>query len=324
MMSDENYKNYYKDFTEKALKDIEKGVSELRDSEKFKEHLKFSSRFPHYSVNNQILIAIQRPEASAVMSYTGWKAVGRYPVEGSKGIKIFSPAPYKVQVEERQQDGTVKEKEVTKMGFKVAHVFDISDTAGKDIPEIAHRLEGNDVDQKLMNALLKASPVPVKFEPVYGSANGFYSIYKQEIVVDNTNDLRHQFHTLAHEIGHAILDTKGVDKDKTRAEKETEAEAIAYIIVCRYLGKKMTAEDAGQYTFGYLASWGDDKLTELKDCMQVIRREAMELIDKVDTILAEQTKAAEKAVDKQMQSPQTVIQEHEQIVADRPSFGMRM
>ena len=76
-MSNEDKKSKYQDFIDKAFKDIEKGVAELRDSEKFKEHLKFCSRFPHYSVNNQILIQMQKPDASAVMSYTGWKAVGR-------------------------------------------------------------------------------------------------------------------------------------------------------------------------------------------------------------------------------------------------------
>ncbi len=92
------------------------------------------------------------------------------------------------------------------MGFKVAHVFDIADTDGKEIPEIAHRLEGDDVDKKLMNALIQASPVPVIFEAVYGRANGFYSLYEQKIVVDNEKlDLRHQYHTLAHEIGHADI-----------------------------------------------------------------------------------------------------------------------
>ena len=133
----------------KAVTDqLEKGVVEVFQSDKYKQFLDTMAKFPRYSVNNSILIMMQRPDASLCQSFTGWKEMGRYVKKGEKGISILAPAPYKIEREQTRLDDKgkpvldadgepVTEKvEVTIRAFKVVKTFDVSQTDGKELPSI--------------------------------------------------------------------------------------------------------------------------------------------------------------------------------------------
>ena len=129
---------------------LEQGIKELFESERFKEYLRTMSKFYNYSFNNTLLIAMQKPEATYVAGYTSWQRnFDRQVMKGEKGIKILAPAPYKAQ-EEREKIDPVTQKpvigadgkavtetvEVLRPAFKVVSVFDVSQTDGKELPDI--------------------------------------------------------------------------------------------------------------------------------------------------------------------------------------------
>ena len=93
----EDRKQEMKDITDR----LEQGVSEIFQSEKYQQFLDTMAKFPQYSLNNNLLIMMQKPDATLCQSYTGWKQMGRFVKKGEKGIRILAPAPYKM---EREQD----------------------------------------------------------------------------------------------------------------------------------------------------------------------------------------------------------------------------
>lgn len=275
---------------------LETSIPEFLESDKYKTFLKAMARFHNYSLNNQILIAIQRPGASLCASYAGWKAQGRQVKKGEKGIQILCPAPYKIRTlqdkinpdtgkPELLPDGSTKQEKVEKIipYFKIGHTFDISQTEGQPLPEIAHPLDGilDDRQKAIFDAILSISPVPVCFEPVPGSANGFYSMTEKRIVVDNSLSQQQQLKTLVHEISHACLhDVSIPDAPLDSATREVQAESIAYV-VCQFFGL-----DTSGYSFGYISSWSSGKdVKELKSSLEVIRTASNDIISKSELAL---------------------------------------
>ena len=256
-----------------ALKEIteqlEKSIHEFMNGEKYKNFLNQMSKFHSYSLNNQILIAIQRPEATICASYSGWKSQGRQVKAGERGIKIICPAPYKKEKikdvidpktgkPELLADGNVKREivEVIIPHFKIGHTFDVSQTEGKPLVELSQQLTGEltDYQKELRDALLQISPVPVSFQPIEGSANGFYSLDKNAITVDSTLSEKQSVKTLIHEIAHATIHNTNIpDAPKDSPTREVQAESIAYV-VCQYFGM-----DVSDYSFGYIAGWSTGK-----------------------------------------------------------------
>ena len=224
-----------KDLTEQ----LEKSIQNFMESEKYKTFLSSMAKFHNYSLNNQILIAVQKPDSTLCAGYTTWQKQNRYVKKGEKGIQIICPVPYKKEYlkdvidkttgkPELLPDGKAKQEIVQKVipFFKVGYVYDISQTDGQPLPEVTHRLKGDlDSDLKrLKEALLEVSPVPVAFQPVEGSANGFYSPAAGEIVVDSTLSEKQSLKTLIHETAHAILhNPETASSQSTRETKEVEA-----------------------------------------------------------------------------------------------------
>lgn len=136
---------------------LEESIKGFMEGDKYKNFLAKMSQFHNYSLNNQLLIAIQRPDATLCASYTGWKKQERQVKKGEKGIKIICPAPYKKQA--------LQDKKDPHTGKPVL----MADGSQKDLKE----------------ALLEICPVPVSFQPVQGAANGFYRQDTKEIVVDD-------------------------------------------------------------------------------------------------------------------------------------------
>lgn len=291
---------------------LAEGVKAFRTSAQWMEYLTMQSRMPKYSFNNCILILMQsKGQATMCQSFTGWKAMERSVKAGEKGMKIICPAPYKRYEyapkrdengnEIRAADGTVEKEKVchVQQGYKVGYTFDVSQTEGKELPEICTRLDGSvEGAEELIEILQEISPVPMEFDHIEGTANGFYSPSDKRIVVENDLSPNHKIHTCLHEMAHATLDLSGGDNGASREMKETEAESIAFVTMKHLLGDKMSAEDIGQYSFGYLNSWASsDDLTEMKQAMATIQRTSAQLIDKIEAVYMEREKAVEKATE---------------------------
>ena len=288
---------------------LEAGIRNLMESNRYREWMDTMSRFHQYSLNNTILIAMQKPDASHVASYTTWHRLGRQVNRGETGIKILAPAPYRKMMEVdkvdaasglvlRNADGSpVKEqKEVLMPAFKIVHVFDIAQTSGKDLPDIGvSELSGDVADYDfLLEALIRASPVPVGFEQIKGGAKGYYHLTEKRIAIQEGMSQLQTIKTLIHESAHARLHGKTAkelspDEPKlTRNAQETEAESIAYTICRHYSNVGFGEIDTSEYSFAYIASWSKGKdLPELKASLDRIRQTADEMITEVDGYLSE-------------------------------------
>ena len=289
---------------------LEQGIKELFESERFKEYLRTMSKFYNYSFNNTLLIAMQKPEATYVAGYTSWQRnFDRQVMKGEKGIKILAPAPYKAQ-EEREKIDPVTQKpvigadgnavtetvEVLRPAFKVVSVFDVSQTDGKELPDIiVDELKGTVENyEAFFDALKQESPVPISFEDIPGCAKGFFSPVESRIAIQEGMSEIQTVKTAIHEIAHAKLhafkpDEKTAPEDrKDRHTKEVEAESVAYTVCQRY------GIETSDYSFGYIAGWSSGKETkELKSSLDTIRKTAAEMIEGIDAklkvLLAEKT-----------------------------------
>lgn len=278
---------------------LEKGVVDLFESENYERYLKVMSKLHTYSFNNSLLIAMQRPDATMVAGYTSWKAnFHRNVNKGEKAIKILAPAPYKIKKDVEKVDPLTKEPvlgidgkpvkervQVIVPAYKIANVFDVSQTSGEELPEIAMELKG-DIEgyEALFEAIKRTSPVPVEFGVMGNGANGYYHLTEKKILLREGMSQVQNIKTAIHEVAHAKLHDKdtGIEKDHLldSRTKEVEAESVAYT-VCQHFGI-----DTSEYSFGYIASWSKGKnLEELKSSMNTIRITASEIIKHVSSEL---------------------------------------
>ena len=276
---------------------LEQGIQAVFDSDRYKEFLTAMSKFHDYSLNNTILIAMQG--GNLVKGYSQWqKEFDRHVKSGEKGIKIFAPAPYKVKklVDKIDPDTrkpmldsegkTVKEeKEVTVPAFKVVTVFDISQTEGKEFPDLSVKPLLADVEQyeDFFAALEKASPVPIAFEQITNGANGYFSLTDKRIAIKEGVSELQAVKTAIHEIAHAKLhdvDLNAPLEEQNRVDRrsrEVQAESVAYT-VCQHFGL-----DTSDYSFGYVAGWSSGKeMTELKASLETIQATAKEIITEIE------------------------------------------
>ena len=291
---------------------LEQGITELFDSERYKEYLKVMSKFHNYSFRNTVLIAMQKPDASLVAGFSAWKNnFERNVMKGQKGIKIIAPSPYKIKQEMQKidphtqkpiigKDGkpVTEEKEVTIPAYKVVSVFDVSQTEGKELPDIAVDELTGDVDRykDFFAALEKTSPVPIAFENIEGGSHGYYHLEDKRIAINEGMSELQTLKTTIHEIAHAKLHDIDLNAPKDeqqprvdRRTREVEAESVAYT-VCQHYGL-----DTSDYSFGYVAGWSSGReLSELKSSLETIRSAAAEIINSIDENLAELQKAQDK------------------------------
>ena len=274
---------------------LEKGVKDIFTTDSYKDYLNFCAKLPRYSVNNQILIMMQKPEATMCQSFSGWKEMNRHVLKGEKGIRILAPAPYKMEREQDKLDGSgkpildkdgepVKEKvEVTINAFKPVSTFDVSQTEGDPIPTIGVAELTGTVDgyKTLLDALKDVIPVPITFENIESGAKGYFHVEDNRIAVQEGMSEAQTVKTILHEAAHQALHSKEAQdassEQKSKNQKETEAESVAYI-VCQHYGI-----DTSDYSFGYVASWSEGKeVPELKASLDTIRKTASDLIVKID------------------------------------------
>ena len=275
-------------------KQLWEGIHQYLQSETYQALLKTMAKFHHYSLNNSILISLQTGgNASQVASFTTWKALGRNVNKGEKGIKIFSPLPYRKQSETVKTDSNgrpvldaegnpvIEHTEASRMGFKVSYVFDISQTSGKALPEVACELDGSvNGYGDLTTAVREACPVSVVFGPVEGPALGYYSPVEQEVRIRKGMSELQSLKTMIHETAHARLHAAGTAGAAfSREDKEIQAESIAFI-VCAHYGL-----DTSEYSFPYVASWSSGDEKQLMTNLQVIKDASDGIIHSMDQSL---------------------------------------
>ena len=306
---------------------LEQGITELFDSERYKEYLKVMSRFHNYSFNNTLLIAMQKPDASLVAGFTAWKNnFQRNVIKGEKGIKIIAPSPFKVKQQTEKIDPhtrkpVMEEKEVTIPAYKVVSVFDVSQTEGKELPDIAVDELTGDVDRykDFFIALEKTSPVPIGFEKITGGAHGYYHLGDKRITIDEGMSELQTLKTAIHEIAHAKLHDIDLNAPKDeqqprvdRRTREVEAESVAYT-VCQHYGL-----DTSDYSFGYVAGWSSGReLAELKGSLETIRSTAAEIINSIDEHIAQ----IQKEQDKEQAAP-AQEQPEQEAPQDKDTFSI--
>lgn len=309
-----------KDRMREIVDSIENGIKELFESDKYRQYLATMSRFHRYSVNNTMLIYMQRPDATHVAGFNKWRdQFGRNVLKGEKGIRIIAPTPYKKKIEEIKTDpetnaplldadgkAIIEEKEIRVPMFKVVSVFDVSQTAGKPLPQLAADLSGNVQQYEVfMEALRRASPVPMEIKSVARDTDGFFSAKAQSITIRAGMSEVQTVCAAVHEIAHAKLhdyehmteladdgETILVPGEKSRNTEEVEAESISYA-VCQYYGI-----ETGENSFGYIATWSKGKeLKELRASLETINKTASELITDIDRHFAEICK--ERGIDRE-------------------------
>lgn len=328
-----------KDRMREIVDSIENGIKELFESDKYRQYLSTMSRFHRYSVNNTMLIYMQRPDATHVAGFNKWRdQFGRNVLKGEKGIRIIAPTPYKKKVEEIKTDpetnapmldadgkAIIEEKEIRIPMFKVVSVFDVSQTAGKPLPQLAADLSGNVQQYEVfMEALRRASPVPMEIKPVARDTDGFFSIKAQSITIRAGMSEVQTVCAAVHEIAHAKLhdyehmteladdgETILVPGEKSRNTEEVEAESISYA-VCQYYGI-----ETGENSFGYIATWSQGKeLKELRASLETINKTASELITDIDRHFAEICKERGISVEKSEQAESQLKENSNMSAAD--------
>ena len=305
---------------------IEQGIKELFQSEKYRTYLSVMSRFHRYSVNNTMLIYLQRPDASLVAGFQKWKnQFGRHVKQGERGITIIAPTPFKKKIEEVKldpdtkaplldQDGRqiMEEKEISIPMYRPVKVFDVAQTDGKPLPQLAATLSGNVEQYEVFTeALRRSAPVPISFKALAPNLDGYFSPGDQAITIREGMSQVQTVSAMVHEIAHSKLhdyekqqEEASAGKDgaeivkKDRHTEEVEAESISYA-VCQYYGI-----ETGDNSFGYIASWSEGKeLKELRASLETINRTASELITAIDYHYRESCK--ERGIDPKTLTEQT-------------------
>ena len=217
---------------------IEQGIKELFESEKYMRYLSVMSRFHRYSVNNTMLIYMQKPDATLVAGYNKWKdQFERHVKKGEHGITIIAPTPYKKKIEEQKLDPDTKapildkdgkivteEKEIEIPMFRPVKVFDVSQTDGKPLPELASSLSGNVPNyEAFMEALRRSAPVPITFEAMAADTDGYFSADHQKIAIRQGMSEVQTVSATVHEIAHSKLhNQKKVQIDNDEQYQEIE------------------------------------------------------------------------------------------------------
>lgn len=316
-----------KDRIKEITAGIEQGIKDLFESDRYRKYLSTMSRFHKYSLNNVMLIHSQMPDATLVAGFNKWKnSFGRHVKKGEKGIQILAPTPYKIKVEKEKLDPDTKlpmidengnpvteEKEVSIPMFKVVSVFDVTQTEGKPLPQLAYSLSGAvEHYEEFMEALKRTSTVPIKVEHTEKNVDGFFDLTNQSITIQAGMSEIQTVCAVIHEIAHSRLhnydhmteladdgETLLAPAEKDRNTEEVEAESISYA-VCQYFGIE-TAENS----FGYIASWSQGKeLKELRASLETINRTSSELISGIEKHFQEICK--EKGIDLSTQQKVTV------------------
>ncbi len=326
---------------DEMIQRIDEGVNAVFESEKYKEYLKFASKFTDYSARNTMLINLQRPDATLVAAYGKWRQLGRQVEKGETGISILAPVTYKtnnvLEIERPavdefgnqlyNDDGTEKietvEKPLTGLSFKQVYVFDVSQTSGKEIPNPINELTG-DIDasrkEAVFAALKKITDAEFEFKDIQGGSKGYYSAAKNLIVIktgmSDAQTLKTAFHETAHNLLHDP-NKKIVTVKSPRNEKEVQAESVAFMVAEKF------GLDTSEYSFPYIASWSEGKqLEQLKNSLQEIQAAAKKISDEIESELLKMQKRHLSIDEKLADTELNNIQKAEFLIEDCSDRGV--
>ena len=262
---------------DEAQKAMEATLSSLTTDNRWEAYLSVMAKFHRYSVNNSLLIFCQRPDATLVKGYHGWKTLGRQVRRGERGITILAPL-IKREVLETGQD-----PEPHVVGFRAVSVFDVAQTDGEPLRGMPELLQTADYGQ-LLEAIHQAIPFPVSLVPSLNGANGVFNTQARTIAVVESLAPDMRTKTLLHEWAHGLRDPAD---QRSRNEEEVIAEATAYVVASHY------GLDTRRYSVGYVASWSEgDGKSVLKVTEEILRR-GQAIVAPLDEYLQERQRAPE-------------------------------
>lgn len=267
------------DKVNELIEQLEKGIKDAMESEKFKAFLRVQSQFHNYSFNNAMLIYLQRPDATNVAGFQTWKnKFERNVMRGENGISILAPCPYKYEKSVEVKNTSTGEKEnqvknVEGLRFRKVTVFDIKQTDGKPLPEICNELQGDSINAaNIIKAIKKISEIPIIEKAINSGAKGYYSRLENIIAIKENIALDQSAKTHVHEYCHSKIHNTEACKLFDRATKEVQAESVAYVVCNRFV------LDTSQYSFDYLANWSSGKeLKELRQSFDIIQKTANDI-----------------------------------------------
>ena len=264
-----------------ALDRLDEGVREVYRSERWEQWLRSLSKFYDYSLGNTILIAMQMPAATHVASYRSWKRdFNRHVRKGEHGIEILVPMLVRVREDERDEADDERRRLV---GFRVGHVFDVSQTEGEPLPTLVDEVAG-DVERyaAVMDAVGAVSAYPVTFTA--DLPEGTRGVFRRgELIAIREGMSEGQtVKTALHELAHSRLHDGDPEGMPDRAMREVQAESVAYAVSAA-LGL-----DTSGYSFGYVASWAVGRTDEeMRACLQVVRDAAKAMVEDLQAAMAE-------------------------------------
>jgi antirestriction protein ArdC len=268
---------------EEATKLSEQTIAELASaleqgrSEALTNYLSVMAKFHDYSFRNCLLIAMQKPDATYVAGFNRWKQLNRFVRKGEKGIAILAPLVYRKKADDSpksEPEPTADEQNVaTLRGFKVVHVFDVSQTEGDELPQFA-TLNG-DPGEKLsqLEEFVQRHEITLKYEPLSGGALGVSR--GGEIVIVPELSTAEKFSVLVHEFAHERLHHGERKKETSKTVRETEAEAVAFV-VCKAIGL-----DPGTKSADYIQLYAGDKAV-LMESLDYIQKTAAYILAGLD------------------------------------------
>ncbi len=268
--------NLIRKVSEQALNELVEAV-EAGKSDKLVEYLKAMGRFHNYSLGNAILIGFQKPNATRVAGFRMWQKLGRHVKRNEKGIAIMAPIVWRKKVSHADEENNQHHEEETALTFKTAYVFDISQTDGKPLPEFA-RVNGDPgVYTERLREYVSSKGVKLEYSDAIGfaeglSAGGLIVLRKGLTAAEETS-------VLAHEAAHEILHGDSENRPKEKKTRETEAEAVAFV-VCYAIGLGTNGASSD-----YIQLYNGDKETLVKS-LERIQRAASEILG---TIMDEET-----------------------------------
>lgn len=267
----ENEKQTNKERLKDITDSIERGIQDLFQSDKYAEYLRTMSRFHKYSVNNTMLIYMQKPDATLVAGFNKWRdQFKRNVMKGEKGIKIIAPTPFKKKIEQEKRDpdtnlpmldadGKVitEEKEIKIPMFKPVTVFDVSQTDGKPLPQLASDLSGNVQNYEVfMEALRRSAPVPIEILPIRDGSDGYFSLDKQKIAVREGMSEVQTVSAVVHEIAHSKLHNQKKIEEPKDAPKYQEVEI--FDVPALFSDGRISLDDLPEGLYRYDLRGSDD------------------------------------------------------------------
>ena len=278
---------------EEAIKLVQSGFEQLESalkegkSDDLMKYLTTMSRFHNYSFRNLVMIWSQREDATKVAGFRAWQKLGRMVKKGEKGIAIFAPMPFKQK--EKNEGKRIRtdknerksDEEVTMMGFKVVHVFDISQTEGDPLPEPSKVTGEVGANLERIQRVAVDSGIELKFEQLDG-AHG-YSV-GGKVVIDQSLSDAEKFQTIAHELAHERLHQGERKAVATKTVKETEAEAVGFIVSQAFGLDSMT------HCADYIQLY-DGNADTLRESLSHIQKTAQWIIESINAIATDQVKS---------------------------------